>query len=575
LATSISRDGKGSREWLVYLLAVSALSAFLIAVFELTVHVRFETNDDVAMELLCSGFGFAVRPDAHMLFSHIWLGKVLAALYTWNGDVRWYPIYLQAAGAVAFATIGFCFLIKHKFWVGLLASLLFFLASAVTCFVVMQFTATACLVTLAGVAIAFTIADAEELTCRQNIFLSVLGMALLMLASLIRFEGFELILAFGLLLSILRRIPKPLLQKRVILPISVLVAAGIFGLTAAEFQKAAYRNDPNWNGFFSILRATADFTDFQKGNYVVNNAPLLKQVNWSANDVHMLEIWGYMDANVFSLEKVNEVRRQLPTSTISLQKVGSQLFGLLGDPTLFAIYAVIAPFLFVMDARRMGLARYAALCLASSGILCVLIACFKSSWHVYLPVFSFLLWACLFHIDAARVATALSSAWRQRRVAFCLLIVVLGLAYGFWVQKVYAEPFRNISRMNHILKDSIKALNPNKHTLYVCWGTAFPFEYILPFDSLSFYFKNLSFLPIGCQSRAPTFGQMLALYNIKDFFSGLLQPNVVLLSYDFNNKILEQYMLEHYGLTVKANVLAGYFPDGRLTLYKVVRVAAQ
>jgi hypothetical protein len=574
LATSISRDGKSSREWLIYFLAIAALSLFLIAVFELTVHVRFETNDDVAMELLCSGFGFAVRPDAHMLFSHIWLGKVLSALYSWNADVRWYPLYLQAAGFVAFATIGFCFLIKHRLWIGLLASLLFFLASAVTCFVVMQFTATACLVTLAGLAIAFTIADVEELSCRQNIILCVLGMALLMLASLIRFEGFELILAFGFLLSILRRIPKPLLQKRVILPISILVASGIFGVTAAEFQKAAYRNDPNWHGFFSILRATADFTDFQKGNYVEHNAPLLKQVDWSPNDVHMLEIWGYMDAKVFSLEKVNEVRRQLPTSTISIEKVGSQLLGLLGDPTLFAIYAVIAPFLLVMDPRRLGLPRYALLSAASSIILCILIACFKSSWHVYLPVFSFLLWACLFHIDASRVETILSTTWRDRRVPLCSTIICLGLAYGFWVNKVYAEPFRDVRHMNHILKDSIKAINPNKDTLYVCWGTAFPFEYILPFDSLSFYFRNLCFLPIGCQSRAPTFGQMLALYNIKDFFLGLLQPNVVLLSYDFNNKILEQYMLEHYKLPVKAKVLTGYFPDGRLTLYKVVRVAA-
>jgi hypothetical protein len=573
LANLISGDGKSSCEWLIYFIAVCALSLFLIAVFELTVHVRFETNDDMAMELLCSGFGFALRPDAHLLFSHIWLGKVLSALYSWNADVRWYPLYLQAAGAVAFVSIGFCFLAKHRLWIGLLSSLLFFLASAVTCFVVMQFTATACLVTLAGLAIAFTIADAEELSCKQNIILSVLAMALLMLATMIRFEGFELILAFGFLLSILRRIPKPLLQKRVILPLSILVVGGIFGLTAAECQKAAYRNDPNWHGFLSILRATADFTDFQKGNYVVNNAPLLKQVNWSANDVHMLEIWGYMDAKVFSLDKVNEVRRQLPTSTISMQKVCSQLLGLLGDPTLFAIYAVIAPALFVMDSRKLGLRRYALLCAASSIILCILIACFKSSWHVYLPVFSFVLWACLFHIDAVRVETILSQAWRLRKAAVCAVIVCLGLAYGFWVNKVYAEPFKNVRHMNHILKDSIKALNPNKNTLYVCWGTAFPLEYILPFDNLKFYFQNLHFLPIGCQSRAPTFAHILDLYNIKDFFLGLLQPNVVLLSYDFNNKILEQYMLEHYGLTVKAKFLTSYFPDGRLTLYKVTMAA--
>jgi hypothetical protein len=90
------------RPLLVSVALTAAFFAFSVWFFP----SAFETNDDAFMSLIAAGRLFTDSPDEHLLFTHVFVGLGLAALYGFGPDFPWYGCYLFAVmGASVLALV--------------------------------------------------------------------------------------------------------------------------------------------------------------------------------------------------------------------------------------------------------------------------------------------------------------------------------------------------------------------------------------------------------------------------------------------------------------------------------------
>src|SRR5260370_12493680 len=86
---------------------VAAVAAAALTLFAVTAgSPQFETNDDVAMNLIAAGVAIADRPDEHLIHSNVLIGLPLAWLYTHAPRVPWfgfYPVAVLTASAASLA----------------------------------------------------------------------------------------------------------------------------------------------------------------------------------------------------------------------------------------------------------------------------------------------------------------------------------------------------------------------------------------------------------------------------------------------------------------------------------------
>ncbi len=109
----------------------------------------YETNDDLMMQLIASGF-YTGHPDAHLVFTNILIGWVLQFLYqTWAG-CNWYLIYILVVHFAALTAIAFLVMARRFGWLSGLLYVGFFLVAETHILLHLQFTTTAFLAGTAG-----------------------------------------------------------------------------------------------------------------------------------------------------------------------------------------------------------------------------------------------------------------------------------------------------------------------------------------------------------------------------------------------------------------------------------------
>jgi hypothetical protein len=98
----------------------------------------------------------------------------------------------------------------------------------------------------------------------------------------------------------------------------------------------------------------------------------------------------------------------------------------------------------------------------------------------------------------------------------------------------------------------VRELNPRPDQLYVVWGAGFPFEYCLPFDSLS-KLRTFRMLGLGCATNTPLTDRFLKEFGLPDVVTGLCgRDNVFLICAEVFVPMLKTYIAEHRGLRVEA-----------------------
>ena len=90
-----------NNKWLV-----AAICFIEVLVFITIVKVRFETNDDTAMNLIASG-SLTGSPSELLIFTNVSIGYLLKWLYSTTSNINWYTWYLIASFYVGYYALQF------------------------------------------------------------------------------------------------------------------------------------------------------------------------------------------------------------------------------------------------------------------------------------------------------------------------------------------------------------------------------------------------------------------------------------------------------------------------------------
>src|SRR5579859_5619648 len=121
------------------------VNALLFAFALWAVTPCFETNDDLSMQLIASGF-YTGHPCEYLVFTNVLLGWPLRLLYEAWPTCNWYLVYLIGSQYAAMTAVAFVVFSRRRHWLFLFLYLGFFLLAEMRLLVSLQFTTTAFLV---------------------------------------------------------------------------------------------------------------------------------------------------------------------------------------------------------------------------------------------------------------------------------------------------------------------------------------------------------------------------------------------------------------------------------------------
>lgn len=285
----------------------AACSIALIAATCLLFVPHFEVNDDIGMEIIASGRGAGGIPDPHLIFTHSLIGYAVSSAYLLAPGIPWYGLYLLTGNWVAFTVILRCWLSRRP----CLSTLAWF---AVTYAVfglwptaAPQFTMTAWLVGTAGMALVCDAAQRGQSGWRS--FLP--GLTLLLVCGLIR--DLFLVLVVGVsavpILVLLWEDRRAMSRVGFVSLLALVLSSLLF-----VGDKWLNYSDPRWTDFFRFHLTFSDLMDRHRLVGLRNKHELARQVQWSENDLRLLELWGYWDERVFTTDRVERFHQLVTTA---------------------------------------------------------------------------------------------------------------------------------------------------------------------------------------------------------------------------------------------------------------------
>jgi hypothetical protein len=119
------------------------------------------------------------------------------------------------------------------------------------------------------------------------------------------------------------------------------------------------------------------------------------------------------------------------------------------------------------------------------------------------------------------------------------------------------------------LRAQMRALAPRPDRLYVAWGCCFPYERLLPFDSLR-RMRPMKIFGLGCATNTPLMDERLREFGIADLVTALYtRDDVYLICEPGLFSLLQTYIAEHRAVRVQA---CPVFDPGTPAAFKVFRV---
>lgn len=581
----------------------------------------YETNDDLMMQLIASGF-YTGHPDPHLVFTNVIIGWVLRFLYgTWTG-CNWYLGYLLVAHYAALTAVAFLVVSRRGGWLFTMLYLGFFLIVETHLLLRLQFTTTAFLVGTAGLLL---LVDALQPGHPADGPRLITGLAFWGLMCLIR-EPVALLLAAVACPFVVERLG--LTQWRRLLA-TVLAFVAIF-LVLHETNSWVYQRDPAWAEFSNYNRVRGEIQITELSAYLPQAD---SAVGWSKNDGWMFSEFYFPDPDVYAganrmhllLDKLKTLARHEPmawwsfsTASLYLPKVFQHDAGILMQLAILnALWCLFA----AGTLRR----RFLVTLLISYALYVVF--CFhlqttarlpeRVAYNIPLFVHAICLyWATGFYlavttkrsgppgvvVDRLRrsmklrgMASLAGSVWtgwaqrllRYRRALTFVLVpawVVLyltslsGLAENLWLENTSNRNLEGISRK---ILEPIRTLLPAQQT---------PLLIAMPLDStleqcLCFYpsVKSIPFsmVPYGWITHSPLFYQILERNRLRPYSRSLVdRPDVFFLMETRWLRPLRIFYSEHYGLDIRFDMVLNTdgmppFKNCRLYLYQAHSVRAK
>lgn len=495
------------------LLAALVFAAFLLVLCFGLLHPGYETNDDIGMIALASGYVGGTRVP-FLVYSNVLYGLLLAPLYGLPGHVNWAIVTFVALDLAA--SVGLAYLIlgcrrsmpQRAFALTALLIIASHVLHSIT------FTTTAVYASLAGFCLLLR---AASKAAPRRPALVVAGTLLVVAGSLIRMDS--MLLSLCMLLPALALCLSAFDLRR----LGMLLALPLALALGAQLADHAYVNrSPGWSEFRRYDQARSKMHDSPRMDNVGHK---FKRIGWSRNDLRSFRRWFFDDSKLYSLKRLQKLNRIVSNKRGG--ELGTELTILdsLTHPACAPFLMLSASVALAVVARARG--RRDLLPMAALFGTCLACVWFLA-WSMKLPcrVVVSLLGALIVYGLAAldwleQVPRANASSLApgdplRRRLAggaWLLLVAALGLASVHSIRSD-AEFAQKRAAYARILAD-LDALSASGKlaagALLVSPGAGLQLEWA---DPLRVDFPRVEYLPMGWLTFSPSFDAALARFGV-------------------------------------------------------------
>lgn len=559
------------------MLAMTGIHAAVLVAVLFFCEIKYEVSDDFVMELIASG-AFNGKPDEHVMFCSVLWGQVLKALYGAFPGVSWYLILQVAVVFLSFCAVS-CYLAQTmSLPVCIFLSVLLEAFFAGDLYVLPQFTKTAAAaVAGGGFLFVWGLFRKRKASC-------VFGAALVILGCLLRHNTIYVAgpcLFFYIVYESVRlfRRREPGFLKRMcgIFAAGLALVASAYGLRWCN--NTAYWMDEDYAYYRHYSYARAGIVDYPLPDYETC-AKELEEIGISRNDYELLRAWTFADRNVFSLERMQQVRAVV-------EKCRPVYFPTLKDMAL-RFFERRMPFYpgtvccLILAAVSLWFSRKRLPVVLAAGVstLALLFYFIHLGHAVYRVEFGYLYAAALLlvytmprgakkGILGTRILYALTALAALAGVRSCVpdgsWRSLTDEEYRAYIDSTFdyswdylPQKYTKAVNQRDVRPNFLKEVREHPENLYLLdFNTTIQSLY---FDFSPFYsfpqgaLGNMIYLG-GVTVNHPVIAEALAKWGIGDALPGLLKEHVYFVSNTTGEQVLA-YLREHYD------------PDVRMTLYK-------
>ena len=554
----------------------------------------YQTNDDPQMMMSASGVGLSPTPDPHLLFTNIWLGRVLTAAYSYSPTTAWYGFYLLLAQVLSQIALLYVLLINWPDWRALCCYVAYFAVGVLHHAVSLQFTTTAFLSAQSGILLLLAVLDGGvSPSSARRWGCAVGGLCLLGLGASIRFNAALLVALLAIPLIgwwVLQTFNVKRLLTAVVLSGAGLLLCNVI----STVDQSAYRRDTEWSTSRRFWGRVSQFVDYKRVHFTDETKPDFDEVQWSQNDFSALMKLVIFDRNVYTTEKLQQILdtaatkpdRQWQDYVATVLVLGWQLLPI---PVIFlamlqwSVY-VVGKHLTRAD-RRVALIT---LLWSAAAVYAIFLLKNRLPERVSYPVLHFPLVSILVLTawrigrtsinanasDSAEELTAIDTTEHDgaapitqdvsQTVVFSKFTIGLLLltAFAGWLVEQRDDVDRRHFRQ--AFGQDLRQLNPSSDQLYFC-DVSFPYRTISPWEHPGFL-ENLNTVFLGPTQRTPLTDAQLSRFGHDNAYQALLQSdNVFLVERSMTHPVVEKFISEHYGIQMHFEV---YFTGETIDVYR-------
>ena len=320
------------------------LFSFLWAIFCIAIFAYFgvkgffnyESNDDVILALITSGF--LGEPSSYTIYNNIIIGYLLSRLSICFPMLNWTVTFYLSHMLLAYIILGILLIYKNGEILGGLLSAIFFTCTCNTLLHKMNYSKSAALIFMVGGVLFVWLIDiiCEKKQVRSKVIYIIaffFGIYLIILGALIRKETLIALLPFGAVL-----IFKQLMRRKslmVILPYFITFVV-ICLLWIVDY--VVYHCNNEWTYFENYNEVRTDLMDFYMPEYY-SNIDEYSLIGIDECDYRMFKTWSFADDDVFSIDKLNEIKTVAGNRQDNLKDIVIKINK--GIVDLFSLYFMI------------------------------------------------------------------------------------------------------------------------------------------------------------------------------------------------------------------------------------------
>lgn len=281
---------------------VILMNLLIFTLSQIVFQPTFETCDDNYMAAIL--YGAYGEYNAHFIFSNIILGKIIKALLGICPILPWYTIVQYVGLFFALTCITYVLMKEEKNEYRIILSWMLLVTFGYECYVKVQFTKTAGVLTIAGILFVYQAIKTEKIHVLQLI----LGSGLAVLGSFWRFRGFLMILPivgsvalFTGLWEIKKGHWKKFLRYGVVYGVLFLMC-----IFLNVFSNKVYNSNPEWKEYKEFNKVRAELLDFGFPEYD-ENREIYQKHGISKNDLELYRNWNYGDPERFTEEMLRDL----------------------------------------------------------------------------------------------------------------------------------------------------------------------------------------------------------------------------------------------------------------------------